>query len=113
MVKKNSYDLVPMDIEMPEMDGMQATQLIRRLQDPFKASIPIVALTANALKGDSEKYIAAGMSDYLSKPFDESKLFLVISQNIKTGSLSQKSSNMHEQPTVPAGEGPQKLYDLS
>jgi HPt (histidine-containing phosphotransfer) domain-containing protein len=49
-----------------------------------KASIPIIALTANALKGDSEKYLAAGMTDYLAKPFDEERLFRVISRNLSS-----------------------------
>jgi CheY-like chemotaxis protein len=81
MMQKNSYDLVLMDIQMPEMDGMEATRAIRQLSDPKKAAIPIVALTANALKGDSEKYMAAGMNDFLPKPFNEQKLFMVISNN--------------------------------
>jgi hypothetical protein len=71
-----------MDVQMPEMDGIEATQHIRRLPDSVKAAIPIIALTANALKGDSEKYIAAGMTDYLAKPFDEARLFRVISRNL-------------------------------
>jgi CheY-like chemotaxis protein len=71
-----------MDVQMPEMDGIEATQHIRRLPDPVKANIPIIALTANALKGDSEKYLAAGMTDYLAKPFDEERLFQVIYRNL-------------------------------
>ena len=67
---------------MPEMDGIEATHHIRSLADPVKANIPIIALTANALKGDSEKYLAAGMTDYLAKPFDEERLFRVISRNL-------------------------------
>jgi PAS domain S-box-containing protein len=81
-VEKNDYDLVLMDIQMPEMDGIEATKGIRLLNDPEKAKVPVIALTANALKGDSEKYLAIGMSDYLSKPFDETKLFQVIIRNI-------------------------------
>jgi hypothetical protein len=71
-----------MDVQMPEMDGIEATHHIRSLSDPVKANIPIIALTANALKGDSEKYLAAGMTDYLAKPFDEERLFRVISRNL-------------------------------
>jgi PAS domain S-box-containing protein len=82
-VQLKPYDLVLMDIQMPEMDGMEATQHIRALDDKLIAGIPIVALTANALKGDSEKYMAVGMNDYLSKPFDEPRLFLVISKNLE------------------------------
>jgi PAS domain S-box-containing protein len=79
---QSSFDCILMDVQMPEMDGIEATQHIRRLGDPVKAGIPIIALTANALKGDSEKYLAAGMTDYLAKPFDEARLFRVISRNL-------------------------------
>jgi CheY-like chemotaxis protein/HPt (histidine-containing phosphotransfer) domain-containing protein len=81
-LEQASFDCVLMDVQMPEMDGIEATQHIRRLPDPVKATIPIIALTANALKGDSEKYLAAGMNDYLAKPFDEERLFQVIYRNL-------------------------------
>jgi CheY-like chemotaxis protein len=71
-IQENNYDLVLMDIQMPEMDGMEATRAIRQLSDPVKAAIPIVALTANALKGDSEKYLAAGMIFYPSHLMNKS-----------------------------------------
>ncbi|MBP9163464.1 MAG: response regulator, partial [Leptospiraceae bacterium] len=62
-----SFDLILMDIQMPEMDGLDATKAI--MQDESISVKPyIVALTANAIKGDKEKYLAAGMSHYLSKP---------------------------------------------
>ncbi|MBS1662948.1 MAG: PAS domain S-box protein [Bacteroidetes bacterium] len=77
-----AFDCILMDVQMPEMDGIEATQHIRRLPDPVKSQIPIIALTANALKGDSEKYLAAGMTDYLAKPFDEERLFQVIYRNL-------------------------------
>src|SRR5260221_1650589 len=77
-----SFDCILMDVPMPGMDGIEAPQHIRRLPDPVKANIPIIALTANALKGDSEKYLAAGMNDYLAKPFDEERLFQVIYRNL-------------------------------
>jgi CheY-like chemotaxis protein/nitrogen-specific signal transduction histidine kinase len=79
---KDAFDCILMDVQMPEMDGIEATHHIRSLPDPVKANIPIIALTANALKGDSEKYLAAGMTDYLAKPFDEERLFRVISRNL-------------------------------
>jgi PAS domain S-box-containing protein len=109
MVQQKSYDLVLMDIQMPEMDGMQATRQIRQLPEIDKASIPIIALTANVLKGDSEKYLAAGMNDYLAKPFDESQLFHIISQNlINGGSTVSAPENSVVMNTLT-----EKLYDLS
>lgn len=66
-VKNNSYDLILMDINMPIMNGMEATQIIR---NDLGANIPIVALTANALEGDREKFLSIGMDDYLTKPID-------------------------------------------
>jgi CheY-like chemotaxis protein len=109
-IQENKYDLVLMDIQMPEMDGMEATRAIRQLSDPVKAAIPIVALTANALKGDSEKYLAAGMNDFLPKPFNEQKLFLIISNNLK--SSVKETIPMSESNTTVTGTQ-EKLYDLS
>lgn len=77
MVQKKSYDLVFMDVQMPEMDGIQATEEIRKLGGIF-ASVPIVAMTANALQGDKEKYLASGMNDYIAKPINKNEIIRVL-----------------------------------
>ncbi len=72
-VRRNHFDAVLMDIQMPEMDGYEATRTIR--QDPKFKSLPIIAMTAHAMKGDEEKCIHAGMDGHVSKPIDQDKLF--------------------------------------
>jgi CheY-like chemotaxis protein len=111
-VEKNFYDLVLMDIQMPEMDGLQATESIRRLKDSVKAATPIVALTANLLKGDGDKYLEKGMNDFLPKPLDEQRLFQLISRNLLDGpnAVSIIQPLKHEAAeSLPTG----KLYDLT
>ena len=62
------YDLVLMDIQMPNMDGYKATQLIRQLPDKKKSRVPVIAMTANAFEEDKRNALAAGMDGFLSKP---------------------------------------------
>lgn len=85
MFSKNSYDIIFMDIQMPEMDGLEATRKIREFEkDVNNKPLIIIALTANAMKGDKEACINAGMNEYMSKPFkpDELKRVLdIIAQN--------------------------------
>ncbi len=76
-VLTKDYDLVFMDCMMPEVNGYQATRQIRE-NEPEGRRVPIVALTANAIKGDREECLAAGMNDYLCKPFDPSQLVSMI-----------------------------------
>ena len=85
MVRKDTYDLVLMDIHMPEMDGLEAMRRIRNLPGPV-ARTPIVALTANAMKGDRDHYINAGMDDYVPKPIDPDQLARVVAE--KTGVIA-------------------------
>jgi len=69
------YDLVLMDIQMPVMDGIEATQAIRAMADPQLSRLPIVAMTANAFEEDRQRVLSAGMDGYLAKPIDVDKLF--------------------------------------
>jgi two-component system sensor histidine kinase/response regulator len=75
-VVKQSYDLVLMDIQMPEMDGFEATEQIRAL--PQGRTLPIIALTAHALSGERERCLARGMTGYLAKPFKAHDLFSAV-----------------------------------
>lgn len=70
-IKQKKYDVVLMDIQMPVMGGIEATKIIRK---DLKSQVPIIALTANVIKTDIEKYLTAGMNDYISKPFEPATL---------------------------------------
>jgi CheY-like chemotaxis protein len=72
-----------MDCQMPGMDGFQTTQAIRKMHAGQNLHTPIIALTANAMRGDREKCIAAGMDDYLSKPVNPDLLLKTLSKWIK------------------------------
>jgi CheY-like chemotaxis protein len=74
------YDLVLMDVQMPEMDGLEATRAIRALGQQPAAGVPIVAMTANAMRGDDQMCLDAGMNGYISKPIDRRKLVEVLAQ---------------------------------
>ena len=73
--EQNSYDIILMDVQMPEMDGLEATELIRKqnIKQPV-----IIALTANTMQGDQEECLKAGMNDYISKPVKLEKLVALL-----------------------------------
>ena len=74
----NTYDVILMDIQMPEMDGYKATRAIRSLKDKAKARIPIVAMTANAFEEDKRNALDAGMDGHIAKPIDIEDLFVLL-----------------------------------
>ncbi len=80
---QNDYDLILMDVQMPEMDGITATKKIRQMADTKKALIPIIALTANALVGNEQEYYDIGMDVFVTKPFTAEKLFSVINKLLR------------------------------
>ena len=93
LLEEDSFDCVLMDLQMPEINGFDATAMIRERERGSRSRrrIPIIALTAHALKGDRERCIAAGMDDYISKPIEAAKLFEVIEAAVDQGRLAALS----------------------
>ena len=98
-LRLKKYDVVLMDVQMPVVNGLEATEIIRNYSEESIRNIPVIAMTANAIKGDSEKCIAAGMNDYITKPFKPLDLNHKIWQYIsdekknKTAEKNKPSSN--------------------
>ena len=84
-LSKQSFDLVLMDMQMPFMDGLEATQIIRK---HINKKIPIIALTANDIRKEKDRCVQAGMNDFLMKPFDEKELVSVINKWLYKPALS-------------------------
>lgn len=105
---KEHFDLVLMDVQMPEMDGYEATQYIRTKLPKDKSSVPIIAMTAHAIVGEAEKCISLGMNDYISKPFNRSVLYEKICTLLKQPVTDV--GNDEEPVTKPVASG---LIDLS
>ncbi len=114
-VRSSDFDVVLMDIQMPELDGIQATRQIRRLPEP-KSDVPIIAMTASAMTGAKEEYLAAGMNDYVSKPVQPELLhakLAVIEGNIVQQSPASSAVSVAnlEIPNIGSG-GPTELPTL-
>ena len=82
IIEKEKFDLVLMDVQMPEMDGFEATRQIRQREQSTGQHLPVVAMTAHAMKGDREKCLEAGMDDYVAKPLYPEELYRVIERAI-------------------------------
>ncbi|MGA2482316.1 MAG: response regulator [Candidatus Acidiferrales bacterium] len=91
-VEKENFDLVLMDVQMPEMDGLEATAAIREKEKDNGARLPVVALTAHAMKGDRERCLAAGMDGYLSKPIRSQELDKVLDSCLMRRAEEQTAS---------------------
>ncbi len=78
-VRAEPYDLVLMDVQMPEVDGLEATRRIRQLPIA-QAGVPVIAITANAMAGDDQRCLAAGMNDYITKPIDRARLLSTVAR---------------------------------
>jgi PAS domain S-box-containing protein len=110
------FDVVLMDIQMPIMGGIEATKIIR---NQLKSEIPIIALTANAIKGDKDKYLNAGMNDYVSKPFEPVELFNCIAEQVKPEAPYRRNKNEYNNLIIDSNltngktEMEEKYYDLT
>jgi two-component system sensor histidine kinase/response regulator len=105
---KQDFDLVLMDVQMPEMDGLTATTMIREQEKQTRRHMPIIAMTAHAMRGDRERCIEAGMDDYVSKPISASTLLEAI-QRVLPLSARQVQSNPVDEPSEPVDDA----YELA
>ncbi|WP_139332605.1 response regulator [Aquipseudomonas alcaligenes] len=103
MVVQRAYDGVLMDCQMPVMDGFEATQRIRQL--PGMAQLPILAMTANAMAGDRQRCLDAGMNEHIAKPLDVGQLFITLSRWIKGHGAQPPVVVPEPDPLVPVIEG--------
>ena len=100
-IARDRFDLILMDIQMPVMDGLETTRMIRAHEEHALGRTPIIAMTAHAMKGDREKCLAAGMDDYLSKPFNTNDLCAMLEKYspdpelIESGSARSREMELH------------------
>ena len=96
VLKTRAFDLVLMDVQMPEMDGLEATTLLREWEQRTGEHIPVIAMTAHAMLGDRERCLAAGMDEYISKPIRVPELMAAISSVLGQSSTSLPAPNAAE-----------------
>ena len=87
-----SFDLILMDIQMPEMDGLEATAAIREMEEGTGTHVPIVAMTAHAMKGDQERFLRAGMDAYISKPVQPQRLLDMVDSLVSPSHQEEKEA---------------------
>jgi two-component system, sensor histidine kinase and response regulator len=90
-IERQAFDLILMDIQMPEMDGLEVTRAIREKERLTVGHLPIVAMTAHAMQGDKETCLETGMDSYISKPISSTELFAVLDLVI----ASERTCQLH------------------
>ena len=109
-LRKHPYDLVLMDCQMPELDGYAATQAIRnQTSGVLNSQIPIIAMTANAMQGDREKCLAAGMNDYLSKPVQQQQLAAALEHWLFKTAVATRQDSPANAPAATTAVTPEPL----
>jgi len=97
-LKQQSFDAVLMDVQMPEMDGFEATAVIRAFEQASGTHMPIIAMTAHAMKGDRERCLEAGMDGYVAKPLQAETLYAAVESAGRGGASSVESASLPEAP---------------
>jgi CheY-like chemotaxis protein len=101
-LERGTFDVVLMDLQMPEMDGLEATAAIREKERASGGHVPIIAMTAHAIKGFRDRCAEAGMDDYITKPIDPEEMFKAVEKLV--GNAIDLTS------PLPPGEGPTRNY---
>jgi len=99
--KAKDFDMILMDVQMPVMDGVEATSIIREYEQSTGKHVPIIAVTANAMKGDKEKYIQCGMDSYMSKPIRRDELFKIIDKHLLENTEEKRATILVVEDYVP------------
>ncbi len=106
-VRNNTYDAILMDMQMPEMDGYEATRVIR--EDPTFAKMPIIAMTAHAMKGDEAKCLEAGMDGYVTKPIKQDVLFQTLWKKVERKVAAHVQADFTDPPVVAEQEAVKEI----
>ncbi len=109
MLQQNAYDIVLMDVHMPEMDGYEATDFIRSQLEPPLSQIPIIAMTASASAKDARQARAAGMNDYIAKPFNPHRLYNIIAEHTQGRGATESA----EEEAAPESDPQYQFINLS